>query len=162
PLRERKRDVLELFLAFAERYRSGSRPRVSATFVESLCSHDWPRNVRQLRQLAERLSAQAGHKPEWRRRDLQAALPELGKLVPSAPPATPSAPPDPPLVAAIGRPPNRAALLEALSAASGNVTVAARALSISKQTLYKYVALVGIDLSQLRDSGTPPKPDSRH
>ena len=153
-LRERRQDAVELFLSFAEQYRNGSRPTLSATFVEGLCCQAWPRNVRQLRQLAERLSALSSHKPEWRRRDLRASLPE-----PSAPaPSAPSAGPTPTAASTRPRP---AALLAALSAAGGNVTVAARALSISKQTLYKYIALAGIDLTQLRERSLEPEPGSR-
>jgi transcriptional regulator of acetoin/glycerol metabolism len=135
-----------------ERYRPGPRPTLSATFVEGLCCHDWPRNVRQLRQLAERSSALLGSKQEWRRRDLLAALPELASLPPSAEPRTEaSAPPS------RGSRLTRAQLLAALHAANGNVTLAARQLSVAKQTLYKHIALNGIDLAELRDSNLPPE-----
>ncbi|MEI9938745.1 MAG: sigma 54-interacting transcriptional regulator [Pseudomonadota bacterium] len=151
PLRERRQDIPELFLRFVERYRPGPRPALSATFVEGLCRHDWPRNVRQLRQLAERSSALLGSKHEWRRRDLLTVLPEVGSLRPSAePPAEGAAP------LSRGSRLTRAQLLAALHAANGNVTLAARQLSVAKQTLYKHIALQGIDLAQLRDS-TPPE-----
>jgi len=148
PLRERRQDILELFLRLVERYRPGPRPSLSASFVEGLCAHDWPRNVRQLRQLAERLSVLLRTQSEWRRRDLLAALPELAAHSPSAAPPVKSSKP--------ARALSRDELLAALQGAQGNVTVAAKRLAISKQTLYKHVAAHAIDLAEVRPAERPP------
>jgi DNA-binding NtrC family response regulator len=151
PLRARREDIPELFLRFVAHYRPGFRPALSATFVEGLVAHGWPRNVRQLRQLAERMSTLFCAKPEWRRRDLQAALPELGSLPPQAAPVADVAPPS-----RGAKRFEREELLSALRSAGGNVTVAARTLSIVKQTMYKELRRNGIDLTELRNSTLPP------
>jgi DNA-binding NtrC family response regulator len=58
PLRERHEDVIFLFGHFAkelsEQYKI-ERPRVTAEFLDELCSYDWPGNVRELENFVERL-----------------------------------------------------------------------------------------------------------
>lgn len=57
PLRERLEDLPLLVLAFAEEFasRMGKRvPEVSPRALETLCAHDWPGNIRELRNVIER------------------------------------------------------------------------------------------------------------
>jgi transcriptional regulator with GAF, ATPase, and Fis domain len=54
PLRERRRDVPPLFARAVERF-GAANVGVSESFQEVLCAYDWPGNVRQVMNLAERL-----------------------------------------------------------------------------------------------------------
>ncbi len=58
PLRERREDILFLFASFASRLAETynvERPRLTNEFAEALVNYEWPGNVRQLENLAERL-----------------------------------------------------------------------------------------------------------
>ena len=58
PLRDRPSDIVFLFAHFARRYAEEyglQRPDVTDSFLDALVSHQWPGNVRQLENLAERL-----------------------------------------------------------------------------------------------------------
>ncbi len=127
PLREREGDVAHLFERFA-----GRLPTPSA--LEILEQHDWPGNVREMRNLAEsvafltsgRGSIPADALPNWLR---QAVLVKEAEAVVS-PPALHDT--------------EREALIVALREAGGNRSAAARALRISRQTLYTKIAKYGI------------------
>jgi len=57
PLRERREDIPELVSHFFARYASERRmqpPRISEEAMAALQAHDWPGNVRQLRNIIER------------------------------------------------------------------------------------------------------------
>src|SRR5690349_7611515 len=57
PLRERREDIPELVSHFLARYASERRmqaPRISEEAMAALQAHDWPGNVRQLRNIIER------------------------------------------------------------------------------------------------------------
>src|SRR5262245_61343004 len=58
PLRQHKADIPELVDAFLSRYAERhdvSRPTIARDAMESLVDYDWPGNVRQLKNVAERL-----------------------------------------------------------------------------------------------------------
>jgi two-component system NtrC family response regulator len=112
--------------------RFAGRP-ASASALELLERHDWPGNVREIRNLAEsaafltfgRGPIPVDALPDWlreavRRRELfEAPAPSL-------------------------RDTEREALMQALREAGGNRSAAARALGISRQTLYTKIAKHGI------------------
>ena len=122
-LKERPEDVALLFETFA------GRP-ASAAALEILEAHDWPGNVRELRNLAESAAFLAGGRgpvpcdalPEWIRRAAVARVASLASLEES----------------------ERDAIEEALTVAGGNRSRAARALGISRQTLYTKMTKHGI------------------
>ncbi len=101
PLRERREDVARLLLRFleeelravgeADRLTAGpsDAPWLPASLVAQLVDHDWPGNVRQLRNVARQLVV-AG-----RGRDRLTIAPALDRLF-EAPPAAPAATPAPP------------------------------------------------------------------
>jgi transcriptional regulator with PAS, ATPase and Fis domain len=66
PLRERREDVPLLFdhflRGYAERHQM-TMPVVSADVIDALAAFDWPGNVRQLKNVAERLIVRAGRAP---------------------------------------------------------------------------------------------------
>lgn len=132
PLRDRRADVAAIF-AHALREATGGRPpRVDARVIERLCLYDWPRNVRELAQLARRLVALHPDAPAL----LEAHLPEslrVGVRGPSSAPRTPAAPaaPAPPPDEQLPR------LLDALRANGGNLLRAAEAVGISRFRAYR-------------------------
>jgi two-component system, NtrC family, response regulator HydG len=131
PLRERLEDVPVLARHFLDRFaqRFGVGPlRIPETFMERLAAHAWPGNVRELENAIERLVALS---PDG-------AL-DLA-LLPGGAAAGPEAEP-PPLKQRVEAY-ERGLLVEALRAARGNRSEAARRLGISRVTfhdkLHKY------------------------
>jgi transcriptional regulator with PAS, ATPase and Fis domain len=121
PLRERVSDVHHLFEHFA------GRP-VSASVLEVITGHDWPGNVREIRNVAESASFLTFGRgpipldalPEWiREATARPATPRLEET-------------------------EKEAVIEALERAGGNRSRAARALGISRQTLYTKMSRFGI------------------
>jgi DNA-binding NtrC family response regulator/Flp pilus assembly protein TadD len=131
PLRERSGDVVHLFERFAAR-------SLSAAAREILERYDWPGNVREIRNLAESVSfltcgrgaIPADSLPDWLREAVR---------VKEATEAANAALPSPCLQDA-----ERDALIRALEEAGGNRSRAARALGISRQTLYTKMSKLGI------------------
>jgi transcriptional regulator of acetoin/glycerol metabolism len=148
-LRERREDVPQLFRALSEQAMGRAVPPLSARFVERLCLHSWPRNVRELRLTAERLATFHGAEPKWRCRHLvQLGLGERHSgpplIVESAPPS-----PAPPAVAA------RSGLEGALVESHGNVAAAARRLGVSKMTVYRWLSEGGLSPARFRSPRSP-------
>lgn len=87
PLAERREDVPELVQHFLEQISATTglaRREIGSDALAILQSHDWPGNVRQLRNNVERLLILAGGDP---RAPITAALlpPDVGSLVPNMP-----------------------------------------------------------------------------
>ena len=132
PLRARREDVPQLATHFLARFAAehGRPPRpLGVAALQALQAHDWPGNVRDLRQACERaviLAAGAQFEPE----DFQ-----LGGL------AAPAATGGPPAVGRVAgltlAERERAALDEALRDAQGNISEAARRLGVSRAALYR-------------------------
>jgi len=135
PLRERREDILPLarhYLAhYAAQYGRPARP-LSAAAVDALACDDWHGNVRALRHACERAVILGGESR------LDAADFRLG-----APAAFAPAPDD----AAAGgrlRDVERAAVEDAMRAARGNVSEAARRLGVSRAALYRRLEKHGL------------------
>jgi two-component system response regulator AtoC len=127
PLRERRDQIVRLALTLvtAAAARAGTpAPALTPAALERLERHDWPGNVRQLRNVLERSMALA-----------QGSTIDAGQLLF-----------DPPAADAPRSPAGdeRARILEALDACAGNQTRAARRLGISRTTLLSKLALHGI------------------
>lgn len=143
PLRERREDIAHLFRELVASALGRRGPQLTARFVERLCLHEWPRNVRELRRVAERLAVLQGHLDSWRDHHLVGTLGHEDRISPvptDRPPATP------PRAGA----PSREQLSAALDASGGNVASAARTLSVSKQTLYRWLNDAGLSLDSFR------------
>jgi two-component system nitrogen regulation response regulator NtrX len=87
PLAERREDIAELVEHFLDQISATTglpRRRVGADALAVLQSHDWPGNVRQLRNNVERLLILAGGDPET---PVTASMlpPDVGALVPNMP-----------------------------------------------------------------------------
>jgi PAS domain S-box-containing protein len=144
PLRQRKEDVellVRYFLARKARRLGEPGRRVTPEVLQALGQHDWPGNIRELKNVAEYLHFVSDD--EIRVRHLPGALADLAtgdRRRSRGQPATSSAPdPD------AGRNDERAQLLAALELARFNKTVAAEALGINRTTLWRRMKRLGID-----------------
>jgi DNA-binding NtrC family response regulator len=131
PLRERPGDVERLAGHFCAALGASHRGRPMALEPAALAllqAQPWPGNVRQLQNLIERLIV-LGDGETLRADDVER---ELGRprLVPAGEPSLDSR----------RRSAEREALQDALGRASGNRTVAARLLGVSRRTLYNKLA----------------------
>jgi DNA-binding NtrC family response regulator len=159
PLRSRREDVPPLFSHFLGELAQGCAPAVDIDFVERLCLHDWPFNVRELLLLARRLMVLHGGESSWR----ASYLPErIGD--PSAPRAVDAAVarplPGPPVSAVKAgpmEPVELPALVAALRASGGNVARAAAMLGITRQRAYRLMEGKAVDLEALRNQEPGPK-----
>lgn len=135
PLRART-DLPELADALldelAETESIDPRPRLTDEALLRLQTHDWPGNTRELKMVLHHALALS------RGRDVIDAgdLP-LGEGVRAAPVR-------PPAVAGTLRDRKRAALADALQAAGGNVSAAARALGVARSTIYRQLQRYGL------------------
>lgn len=135
PLRERGADIDLLVAHFNEtlavRHEVPAR-RFGAVAMTMLRGYEWPGNVRELRNVVETLLL-TGAAPEVDPAEVRAALPAAAGDRTNPPPAN--------LQAA-----EQAAIDQALRAAQGNVALAARALGVSRSTLYRKAMRYGIAL----------------
>ena len=56
PLRERKEDISELAQSFIDHFSTAGTKKLDATALKSMMTYDWPGNIRELRNIMERLS----------------------------------------------------------------------------------------------------------
>ncbi len=119
PLRERRADIAELFAAFVDESAGGQPLTLSPKLVEALLLHDWPMNVRELKQVSQRLVVVHGHEGRLK----YSHLPEL--LRTPTPQAETQAHPD------------YARLMLALKQEHGNISRASRLLGMSRQRVYR-------------------------
>jgi len=129
----------------------GAQPSLEFDFVERLCVHDWPLNVRELVLLVRRLLVFYVDEPSLRARHLPARIGEGGERsrVPEAPrePLVTERPGE--AVASLERI-ELPELIAALRAAQGNVTRASTLLGITRQRAYRLIEGHALDLDDLR------------
>jgi DNA-binding NtrC family response regulator len=145
PLRERREDLGLLVAALLRRggVTDADRPRIGPDLGLSLLTHTWPLNIRELEQLLTRtwLLAKEG---------LMSGEPTFVTLTEGDPTGSPT-----PVVRAT-RPLTpeelemQKRLTDALSAAHGNVTEAARALGTGRVQFHRLMKRLGIDASRFR------------
>ena len=139
PLCERREDIrllAKLFLEECGESLRGHAVYLSPEAEEVLTSYDWPGNVRELRNVCERISVLAPG-AQAQAEDIHCALGHDDTI--DLPPR-PNTPPPPTASSDISM--RRAAsnaLFAALSAAGGNKTQAAKALGISRTTLWRKI-----------------------
>jgi transcriptional regulator of acetoin/glycerol metabolism len=155
PLRERPADAVLLFRRILADRSGGRPPPIAADFVERLCLHRWPYNVREVVQLASRLAVVAAG-----RQLVLGDLPERMRTAPEPEPVSGS----------MRRPGRRErarekrrkaldVLLEELTLHQGNVLRAANAAGLSRQQAYRILdgADHDVDLEVLRGARRAPK-----
>lgn len=150
PLRERRSDVALLFSHFLHELRRGSMPELESEFVERLVLHEWPFNVREVVQLARRLSVLQGAESVLRVQHLPREMRAVRESSPSHPAET--AQPSP-----IPGPLELANLLSALQATGGNVTRAAARLGVTRQRAYRLLEEQAVDLATLSGPRRPKR-----
>jgi DNA-binding NtrC family response regulator len=147
PLRERLADLEALCERFMEQIalRTGTPQReITAGAIAALAAYDWPGNVRELSNVLER-ATMLTDSPRLTGDDFATVLPPRSSTMVGSPHAIRS-------YADALADFDRATFRSALSAAGGNVQKAARLLGLSRATLYKRLARLGI-ASQDRDAG---------
>jgi transcriptional regulator with GAF, ATPase, and Fis domain len=151
PLRARREDVPALFSQLWAALGPGTQPSLEFDFVERLCVHDWPLNVRELVFLVRRLLVFYANEPSLRARHLPTRISEEVER-PRSPP-TPNEPSLAEKASEAAASPERieaAELIAALRAAQGNVTRAATLLGITRQRAYRLIEGHALDLGDLR------------
>jgi DNA-binding NtrC family response regulator len=138
PLAERKEDVLPLLRRF---WASAPFERpMTADFVESLLTYAWPRNVRELQKLAERLPVLYPDAPSWQ----VAMLDDEMRVAMRAEAQPDDAPPE-------RGPLPREELVALLEQCGGNVSRLARLVHRSRKQVYRWMEGYGI----ARGAGRP-------
>jgi len=146
PLRARPGDVellLGAFLAEVRTRRAGRELEIGRDALRALCAYPWPGNVRELRAEVLRWGVFCDD-----RVDLADLAPEIRSPRPLPHPATASAPPPaaaaPVALAQAVEAAERAAISRALEAHTGNLSRAARALGIDRNTLKRKLSRYGL------------------
>jgi DNA-binding NtrC family response regulator len=148
PLRERREDILPLMQHFLKRFAAEQGlppPTLTPAIEERLMNHNWAGNVRELRNLAERLSIFAAGR--------EVGVEDLPSIQP--PGDAPGIPAGSPAGASAGASPSattldlqqieRETIERALRRFSGNRSAAAEALGISRRTLQRKLKEYGIN-----------------
>lgn len=152
PLRDRCEDIPALVEYFARQVsaQNGWKPvPFTSAAIDALRQYAWPGNIRELRNVVERLLLLAGNEVDADA--VRVALPASGaqgKPTPAHLPAPGDAGPLAERVLAF----ERAAVLAELEHNDRNVTQTAKALGLERSHLYKKCQQLGIDLQNL-----PPK-----
>ena len=155
-LRERRSDVLVLAQLFLERYATqlGKKARAISPEVRAqLEAHDWPGNVRELEHLMEAavhfLDERASQldRVDFMREDDDWSLTPLAEVGTPAPPSARRGGVVP------LRDAERESLVAALEENHGSATAAARALGVSRATLYNMMQRHGVDPAAYRGAG---------
>ena len=137
-LADRREDVLPLFKAFLpEPLRARPMP---ADVAEALLVAEWPRNVRELRQLAERLAVVAAQAPRWELAHLDEPM-RRAVLERAAEPVSPSEEDDSGVEP--GAPPVEA-LVKLLEECGGNVSDVAAKVGRTRRQVYRWMDQRGV------------------
>jgi DNA-binding NtrC family response regulator len=142
PLRDRREDMGVLVAALLAKagVGPGDRPRIAPDLALGLLTHRWPLNVRELEQLLART---------WLLAD-DGLMQGEPLLVSAAAPEPASGTPRPERVLTPEEEDERRRLLEALEAARGNVTEAARALGKGRVQMHRHMRRLGVDARRFR------------
>jgi DNA-binding NtrC family response regulator len=137
-LRERREDVAPLCRAFVAMFAAAHRRDPSTRFTDEaldrLAREEWPGNVRQLQNVVERLVV-LGDAAQIAAADVERELARTPRATAQAEGAR---------LDDKRRDAEREAVVEALRRASGNRTVAARILGVSRRTLYYKLEELGV------------------
>jgi len=150
PLRQRTEDLPLLIEHFARQVsaQNGWKPaKFAPAAIEALKQYGWPGNIRELRNVVERLLLLAGD--EVSAEDVQLALPMARTAAKSAAPNAPAGEESGPLAQRVMAF-ERAQVLAELERNNRHITQTAKALGLERSHLYKKCQQLGIDLQSLR------------
>jgi two-component system, NtrC family, nitrogen regulation response regulator NtrX len=148
PLRERREDLPSLVEHFARQVsaQNGWKPATFApAAIEALKEYAWPGNIRELRNVVERLLLLAGD--EVRAEDVRLALPARGQGGAAQGNAAAAGTGDPLAQRVLAF--ERAQVLAELERHGRHITQTAKALGLERSHLYKKCQQLGIDLQNL-------------
>ncbi|MGB6742786.1 MAG: sigma-54 dependent transcriptional regulator [Terracidiphilus sp.] len=149
PLRKRCEDLPALVDHFARQVslQNGWKPTAfTPAAIEALKQYPWPGNIRELRNIVERLLLLAGD--EVGAEDVQMALPASYARAGTVPDHTPALQATGPLAQRVLAF-ERAAVMAELERHGRHITQTARALGLERSHLYKKCQQLGIDLQNL-------------
>jgi two-component system response regulator HydG len=132
PLRDRREDIVPIARALLKRICGEigmPAPAMTNGLLAALEEHDWPGNVREMRNALEHAVVVAADPGEL---DVEDLPPSIGALPPASGPLLPPGS-------------ERETLLRALARANGKKAEAARMLNCSRMTLYRRLERAGID-----------------
>ena len=153
PLRERREDVPLLAGHFVRQFTGRATP-LSRELALELLRHEWPGNVRELQGVVERAVLASGGAetidlPPWLTEQLARDRQAFGGDPPAQAPPAPEG-----LVSRLRRPkrerPQREELLAAAAERDGNVSLLARDYDVSRKTIYRWFAALGVDPGDVR------------
>jgi transcriptional regulator with PAS, ATPase and Fis domain len=141
PLRERRQDIPAIIARHTEQHH-GRRLRLSAELAALLVHHHWPGNVRELIATVDQLAATARSDeevfiPDWLRRELERSTSE-GKSATDGEKKGPT------------KRPKKPELVRLLVENEASVAATAKALSVDRKSLYRWMKALDIDLDALR------------
>ncbi len=149
-LQQRRVDVLLLFRRMLQDAGCKARPTVAA--AEALVLYDWPRNVRELKQLAHRLAVLHGDR-EWLELEHLGDEFQRPQLDPDSGFDQPTAPASDAGFELDG-PPSRDQLLNWWQACGGNVSELARRVHRSRKQVYRWFEAAGLERELAADDST--------
>jgi transcriptional regulator with GAF, ATPase, and Fis domain len=149
PLCERREDILPLAQHFSEKV-AGAKRSLHHRLATALLCHDWPGNVRSLQSTIERLVHESGARDPLA---LPAWLDEEFAQHARHSAAPPSDNDDTTVPEATMRPRARVSaedLRHLLREHDGNITAVARVLDVTRNTIYRWIKKLDINLDTLR------------
>ena len=136
PLRNRREDVLPLFLHYLAPAAGGLVPELKPRLAESLCLYDWPRNVRELKLTAEYLGAIHGQEATLKLCHLPSTFPVATKSTSELQPR---------MEFGSRQEQDLHRLANALKDTNGNLKAAAASLGMSRARAYRILANAGLE-----------------
>jgi DNA-binding NtrC family response regulator len=140
PLRERREDIADLvehFLVMVCASNDRKPKQIAPTAVTLLMQYDWPGNIRELKNVVERLVILTGEQEQITEADVQDALPRVKPVKAGYQRGVPLRE----LVAAA----ERNIILEALTSHAHHISNTAKELHLERSHLYKKMKALGID-----------------
>jgi DNA-binding NtrC family response regulator len=140
PLREHREDIADLvehFLVMVCASNDRKRKQIAPAAVSLLMQYDWPGNIRELKNVVERLVILTGEQDQITEADVQDALPRVKPVKAGYQRGVPLRE----LVAAA----ERNIILEALTSHGHHISNTAKELHLERSHLYKKMKALGID-----------------
>jgi transcriptional regulator with PAS, ATPase and Fis domain len=144
PLRERREDVPLLLQKFIEHFceiQKLNQKTISPPIMKALMAYDWPGNVRQLENIAERMVALTGNRPAILQDDLPGEIQRRGALTSSP---VIEIPEEGINFQEIVTDMERDLILQSLRKTKGNKKLAAKLLNLKRTTLIEKIKRIGI------------------
>lgn len=148
PLRERRSDIPLIAQAVLDRLGAGRRP-IDVPLAERLVLHDWPLNVRGLLIALDNAVMSSARMDELMLTpEIEAFLSALREPAPQVKAATSSAPDQ--AERGLMAMPGKETLITVLKENRGQIARSARALSCTRQKIYRWAAAYELDLEDFR------------